>query len=297
MQTFTLQRWLGGFLRRMWIVTAITVAACAAFAARAAAALLAAETLAPAPRAPARLTVAPAPPIAPARPGVGDQLVARNMFCSACDLAVPGAAGVDLVLVPAVLIETSVGGEPRATLRVVASEVQGSWGLGDEVPGLGRLDRIAPQWIELVGPTGRRGRLSLLEPAAGRGSDTAMSESPPAATPWAGRIRQLDEQTYEVDRDLVRELVGSMTKAGGARFVPIMTDGALKGVRLFGVTATTIPSAIGLKNRDALTSIDGQAVTSPQQVIDLYAKLDQLSSVELSGTRDGKPLVRTLRLR
>ena len=33
------------------------------------------------------------------------------------------------------------------------------------------------------------------------------------------------------------------------------------------------------------------------QMLDLYAGLGQLSAVELSGTRAGKPLVRTLRLR
>jgi hypothetical protein len=34
-----------------------------------------------------------------------------------------------------------------------------------------------------------------------------------------------------------------------------------------------------------------------QQLLDLYAGLDQLSTVEVSGTHAGKPLVRVLRLR
>jgi hypothetical protein len=295
MQTFTLQRWLGGALRRTWIVTAVTVVSCAAFAAHAAAALVGDSLVSTSPAPAAIHRAEPARRPDPPRRD-GGQLLARNMFCSSCGPALAGPAA-DFTLQPAVLIETSVGSEPRATLRVVATEVQGSWGLGDLVPGLGQLDRIAPKWVELVDPTGHRGRLLLLDPAAGRGSDTAMSESPPAATPWAGKVKKLDDQTYEVDRELVRDLVSGMTKPGAARFVPIVENGEIKGVRLFGVTPTTIPYAIGLQSRDTLAAIDGEPVKSPQQVINLYAKLDQVNTVELSGTRDGKPLVRTLHLR
>lgn len=293
MQTFTLQRSLRVVLRRPWIVTAVTVVSCAAFAAHAAAALVDDQlgTSLPAP-----IPAAPRPAAPAIARSDGAQLTARNMFCSSCGPALAGVAA-DFTLQPAVLIETSTGAEPRATLRIVASEVQGSWGLGDLVPGLGQLDRIAPTWIELVDPRGRRGRLSLLEPAAGPSSGTAMPESSPAATPWADKVKKIDEQTYEVDRALVRDLVSGMTKPGAARFVPIFEKGEIKGVRLIGVTPTTIPYAIGLQSRDTLTAIDGEPVKSPQQVIDLYAKLDSINLVELSGTRDGKPLVRSLRLR
>jgi S1-C subfamily serine protease len=182
---------------------------------------------------------------------------------------------------------------------VLASEVQGSWGIGDTIPGLGQVGRIAPKWIELVDPAGHRGRLSLLglEPAAGRGSDTAISESPPAAAPWSARIKKLDDQNYEVDRDLVRELVTGAAKPGGMRFLPKLDHGEVKGVRVYGVTSSSIPFALGLANGDTLEAIDGAPLKDLNQLLELYAKLDQLSAVELSGTRAGKPLARTLRLR
>jgi hypothetical protein len=231
----------------------------------------------------------------------GDQLVERNMFCSSCAALATSAVGADsirIALSSAVLIETSLGGESRATVRVLATEVQGSWGLGDRIPGLGQVHRIAPTWIELVDPSGRRGRLSLLglaEPAAGAGSDTAMSESPPAA--WSARIKKLDDTSYEVDRGLIRELVTGVAKADGVRPVPILEHGEIKGVRLYGVTATSIPFALGLRSGDSLTAIDGEPIKNIQQLLDLYARIDQLTAVELSGTHAGKPLVRTLRLR
>ena len=178
--------------------------------------------------------------------------------------------------------------------------MEGSWGLGDTIPGLGALDRIESTWIEVVDGAGHRGRLSLLalsEKAAGRSSDAATSESRPAANPWADRIKQLDDQNYDVDRSLVRELVTSAAKPGGMRFVPKLDHGEIKGVRIYGVTAASIPAALGLRNGDTLEAIDGAPLKDVNQLLELYAKLDQLSAVELSGARAGKPLARTLRLR
>jgi len=298
-----------GLARRTWIFTAITVVSCAGFAARAASSIVTAnylpvETTGRAGPTPA-VTQRVVPPRAARSTAAGDQLVERNMFCSSCSAPVaPGAPGASLAadvgLTTAVLIETSVGPEPSATVRVVASEVQGSWGLGETIPGLGVVHRIAPQWIELVDPSGHHGRLPLLaslEPAAGRGSDTAMSESPPAAAPWSARITKLDDQHYEVDRALIRELVTGVAKADGVRPVPILDHGEIKGVRLLGVSTTSIPFALGLHSGDSLTAIDGEPIKNINQLLDLYARIDQLSNVELSGLRAGKPLIRTLRLR
>jgi len=246
-----------GLARSRGSATALTVAACAAFAARAAGALLEASRGPAGAREPDRHVHTRLQPPTPAgdaagerRRPTGDQLVARNMFCSACG---PGVVGLDIGLTElavrqlAVLIETSIGRDRRATLRVLSTEVQGSWGLGETIPGLGRLDRIAPTWIELVDPAGHRGRLSLrgsdLDLAAGRGSGTAMPESPPAAPPWAARIHKLDEQTYEVDRDLIRDLVTGGARADGVRPVPLLEHGESLGLRLLGVTARSIPFA------------------------------------------------------
>ena len=300
-----------GVARSSWIATAVTVAVCAGFAARAACALVEAD-LGPAdargpdlrghtrPQLPTRA----AETAGERRRTAGDRLVARNMFCSTC---APGVVGLDIGLTElavrqlAVLIETSIGDDRRATLRVLTSDVQGSWGLGETIPGLGLVDRIAPTWIELVDPAGHRGRLSLRPSdralAAGRGSDTAMSESPPAAPPWAARIHKLDDQTYEVDRELIRELVTGVARADGVRPVPILDHGEITGLRLLGVSTRSIAFALGLHSGDTLTAIDGAPIKNVQQLIDLYVRLDQLTSVELSGSHAGKPLGRTLRLR
>ena len=109
-------------------------------------------------------------------------------------------------------------------------------------------------------------------------------------------MRQIDDQTYEVDRSLVRELVSGGTRPG-VRPVPMFERGELVGIRLFGVGADSIPAALQLRTGDTLTAINGASIKSLQQLLDLYAGLDQLSSVEVSVVRAGQPLVRVLRLR
>jgi hypothetical protein len=286
----TLHRFSVGLVRRTWLVTLATVTICASFAAHAATALIDARYPSPLPEA-RPVPMQPRPAAARARPD-GESLVERNMFCSTCRPGAPDPAA-GLPALDARLIATSLGREPCATLVLPASAVQGAWGVGDAIPGLGRVDRIAPTWIEVIDAAGHRGRLSLLDAAAGRGPDTGNV----ADAPWSERIRKLDDQTYEVDRSLLRELVGGTTRPGGVRPVPLLDHGEIAGVRLFGVAAGSIPAAIGLRTGDTLTAINGAPIKRLQQLLDLYAGLDQLTAVEVSGTRAGQPLVRTLRLR
>jgi hypothetical protein len=195
-----------------------------------------------------------------------------------------------------VLIATELAAENRATVRILGSEVQGSWGVGDAIPGLGQLDRIGPMWIEVVDGAGHRGRLSLLD-AAASADPLPLPDRSPAGQRWAGRLDKLGEQDYAVDRALVRELVTAAGKPGAVPMIPLLENGEIKGVRLGRVTAESIQAALGLKTGDILAAIDGAPLKTLDQLLDLYVRLDQLSAVELSGTRNGKPLVRTLRLR
>ncbi len=66
---------------------------------------------------------------------------------------------------------------------------------------------------------------------------------------------------------------------------------------VFGVKPGSAAHAIGMKNGDQITAIDGDPIKNAQQLLDLYAKLDNLTGVELQGQRAGKPLAIALRLR
>jgi membrane-associated protease RseP (regulator of RpoE activity) len=275
------------------MVTAAAVVVCAGFAARAVSAVVAAQVAVE--PAPPPLRPRPAPAVVPPHRD-GDQLVDRNIFCSSCR---PGAAPGDAIRgLPgneATLIATGLGRDSSATLVVVATAVQGAWGIGDAIPGLGRLAHIAPTWIEIIDAGGHPARLSLRNAAADRGPDTAMPG--PRSAAWTERLRALDEQTYEVDRSLIRELASGTTRPGAVRPVPVFEHGELLGIRLFGVGPDSLAAALRLRTGDTLTAIDGAPIKSLQQLLDLYAGLDQRTSLEVSVLRSGQPLVRVLRLR
>jgi S1-C subfamily serine protease len=152
-------------------------------------------------------------------------------------------------------------------------------------------------WIEVVDGTGHRGRLSLLDAAGTDLAPPAPAPGPAVGQRWAGRLTKLSEEDYEVERALVRELVSTAGQPGAVPMIPIFDNGEIKGVRLGRVRADSIQDALGLRSGDILNAINGTPLKTLDQLLDLYARLDQLGAVELSGTRSGKPLVRTLRLR
>jgi hypothetical protein len=279
----------------------VTVIVCSAFAAHAVAALVEADYLAPSTHgvSPPPEVVRPEAPTRKAPDGSG--LVARNMFCSTCTPP-PTTTGptksASYSGKPAVLIATGTGSDAWATVRVIETEVQGSFSLGDTIPGVGKIDRIGGVTIDVLDASGNRGTLSLLGVVTPKDSGSSGGAATPVADdPFAERIKKLGENTYEVDRALVRELVSGAAQPGKMRMVPIVKGGEVQGVRVFGVQTGTPAHAIGMKNGDVINAIDGDPIKNAQQLLDLYAKLDQLTSVELQGTRGGKPLAIQLRLR
>ncbi|HET9988808.1 MAG TPA: hypothetical protein VFQ65_09810 [Kofleriaceae bacterium] len=276
---------------------AVTLA-CAAFAATAVAALVEASYLGP----PSEGTKLPAPPRSEVKPKVtpdGVGFVARNMFCSTCTPSVEISGPADSFTPNAFLIATSIGEEPRCTVRVPASEAQGSFGVGDKIPGVGTIDRIGWRSIDVLDEAGRHGKLDLLDQvAAAARPGAATPDVAAAADPFEGRVRKIDDHTFEVDRALVRELVTGAVKPGGMRITPIASkDGQLDGLKLFGVKSTTIANKVGLQNGDMLVAINNNKIQNAQSLLDVYTHIDTMNVVELDGTRADKPLALTLRLR
>ncbi len=209
----------------------------------------------------------------------------------------PGPADAAYSGAPATLIATSIGIDPVATVRVLDSGVQGSWGLGDAIPGVGAIAHIGFRSIEVIDSHGHHGRLSLLDAAAASPATVAAANATAADEPWADKIKKVDDYTYDVDRDLIRELVSGSAKTSGARAMPIIDHGVVKGVRFAAIRPGMLAAALGIKNGDQIATIDGEPIKSAQQLLDLYAKLDQVNGFELAGTRAGKPLALKFQLR
>lgn len=293
-------RGLGRFLlRRMW---PITIVICAIFAARTAASLFEADVLV----SPAiASTTPPKPkPVAAKKTKLDPEIIAdRNIFCSECVREKAGGGySPSYNGQPVVLIATSMADAgARATLRVIPTDVQGSWGLDETVPGVGKITRIGGASIDVEDENGHSKKISLLDPVAGPGTGAATPVNGPAtnrpANPFEDRIRKVGENTYEVDRTVVRDLVGNATAQQGVRIMPMMENGQIKGVRFSGVRPNSVAAAIGIKSGDTFSSIDGKEIKVQQQLLDMYSELDKTNKIELQGMRMGKPLTLTLKFR
>jgi type II secretory pathway component PulC len=308
MRAELVQSALRGLSRKFWIVGAATVAVCSALAARAAGEVVSARYLTDAPRAPtlARVEHAPAPPAPGTLPaGNAALLVERNMFCSDCGGAgdpEPPASGVAASTLPLVLVATSLGRDPWATLRDTETGAQGAFGIGDRIPRVGPVERVAGTWIEVMNErAGRVERIELLgaAPVAAKApATTKVAEAGTASpeNPYADRVRKIDDHTYEVDRQLVRDLV-SGGKVEGVLIRPVTKDDKLLGIKVMRATPTSVAAAIGLRAGDVIEGIDGAHIDSAQQLVDMLARLDDVHKVHLDGTRRGGALGLDLHLR
>jgi hypothetical protein len=284
---------------RTWFIAVVTVIICAYFLANATGSIIAAEALTDAPVSTVPVIAQPRPILAE-RPKLDGTKIDRNIFCSSCEPTVVAGGPAVYTGEPAVLIATMLGPDPRATVRVLASEAQGSWGVGERIPGVGMIDRIGSTSIDVVDVAGHRGTISMLDTVqAGPPKKTDAATSSPAApaNPFAEKVRKISDTEYEVDRQLVRDLVTGTSKPGGVRPVPMMKGNEVQGIRLLGVRKDSVGAAIGMQSNDVVTAIDGEPIKNVQQLLDLYAKLDNINAVELAVTRGGKPVQLTLRLR
>lgn len=293
-------RYIVDLVTKTWVIAIVTVIICAAFLAKMANSIIEAEALADAPHSTVPV-IAQQKPVITASAKLDGTKIARNIFCSTCEPTLGETSPARYAGEPAVLIATMLGPDPRATVRVLASEAQGSWGVGERIPGVGTIDRIGNTSIDVVDVSGHRGTISMLDSQAEgqprRTTDAATSAQAAPADPFADKVRKISDTEYEVDRQLVRDLVTGSSKPGGVRPVPMMKGNEVQGIRMVGVRAGSVAAALGLKSNDVIAAIDGDQIKNVQQLLELYAKLDNLNAVELTGTRSGKPLALTLRLR
>lgn len=288
--------------RHLWVLGVVCVLICGHFATEAASHILEARKQGE----PVVLPPLPAgPPAAPptARDKDGAALTARNMFCSNCEATPPGPPAPESTPIAPLAIDllaTHLGSPSFATLRNRDSGHQGAYWVGDRVPGAGTLERVGGTYIEI-----RRGDDGLDRIALGGAQAAARTPDPapaPAAKiasagPFADRIRKLGDDTFEVERGLLTELIANPRAAGSLRARPVMRDGEIQGFRIYGVSASSAAGAAGLANGDTLLAVNGLSPRTPDQMLSVYSKLQSESNIELSLERRGQPVTLRYRMR
>jgi general secretion pathway protein C len=319
--------------RHFWVVGATTVVACSALAANAVAHLIAATALSesaqPIQEPPASPHIPAAAPAGVAdRPGWKDpaaRLVDRNIFCSRCTPVDPGADASGaattppeepiLTTLPLRLIATQLWSPTArssattrrsfATIRNTSTARQGAYSLGDQIPGAGRLTRIAGTFVEFESAGSKRTeRIALFEgtpppqrtapapprlPAGNRAARSSKKNELLQALD-AG-VRRLDDTRFEVERSLVTKVLANPVAAGrGARIVPSIRNGRPDGFKLYRVRPSSVYARLGLKSGDTIHAVNGFELTSMDKALEVYTKVRESSNLAVSITRRGKPL-------
>jgi general secretion pathway protein C len=300
-------------LRRCyWAVPWVVVAACSSLTATAVAHVIAGAALEE-PEVPVRerSPLAVGASLSVAGPGGGRALVDRNLFCSDCEPAVvmpvvveatgsaPPATSLPLLLVATNV--SSVDEASFATIRNTSSAQQGAYGLGSSIPGVGPVRRIGGTWVDFENRTAQR-----VERVSMRTVEAAPSVAAPAPAPAtpartekdaltaevAAGVRQLSENTFEVDRALIDKLLANPTGlARGARVAPSAKNGKPDGFRMRSVRPGSAFAAIGLQSGDVVHAVNGFELTSMDKALEVYTKVRQSTRLSVDVTRRGKPIV------
>lgn len=297
--------------RVFWIVPVVAIVLCAFYAAKAAAHIIEANFLGDAKKAaPVRqLQLVAAEPRAARHSKDGTQLTQRNMFCSDCTPSVAQASDpsqVPLTNLALLLLATNVSADPKVSFASVLNsdtQFQGGYRVGDKIPGAGPVKEIHYKYIDFEN-AGRVERLVLVGASAPVIAATPVAEAPVAVTPAPGEenkddlqaaidngIKKIDDTNYEIDRSLVdKALANPMAIAKGARVVPSVKDGKADGFKLYAIRANSVYSKLGLSNGDTLNAVNGFDLTSAEKALEVYTKLRDASSLEVTLSRRGKPV-------
>ncbi|MEM9488846.1 MAG: type II secretion system protein GspC [Myxococcota bacterium] len=251
----------------------------------------------------ARVDSVPDPP----RSKDGTRLAERNIFCSSCTVEDTSASPVTapvtgdeipLTDLPLELLATNLASnaaESFATVRNSSSGHQGSFYPGGQLPGGGPIETIAATQVVFHNrATDRLERLSLLQatkPAPAR--RVAAQRSPPrrpaSTAQYDQHVKKLDDNSYEVERGLVTQLMSNPMKLG-ARAMPDQKDGRIVGLRLASVRRNSPLNSIGLRSGDTIHAINGYELTSPDEMLAAYAKLKNADNLEVHLSRRGQPV-------
>ena len=93
---------------------------------------------------------------------------------------------------------------------------------------------------------------------------------------------------FSVDRaEFDKLLAAPDALAHGARFVPSIKNGFPNGIKLYAIRPSSPFAAAGFQNGDTINSVNGDAITSADSALAIYAKLKSADKLRVEITRRG----------
>jgi general secretion pathway protein C len=257
-----------------------------------------------------------------------DQILKRNVFCPSCapietapmagvagfgtgadgaSLIKPGEVKSSLPLRLTATMESTDPALSLATVYDTESGAAGLYGIGDSIrPGvvvtevdLGLLhirNNAALEYLEM----GSGEIPPPKKPAEGAAAEEKPEEPPKPENAIEGAedaIKCPSENLCVVERAFVEKLMANPALlAKQARIVPSTKDGESQGFKFYGIRKGSLPKLLGLKNGDMLTAVNGEALTSVDQAMALYAKLRRASNLNVTIVRKGQEITKEVQI-
>lgn len=126
--------------------------------------------------------------------------------------------------------------------------------------------------------------------------EVSSSSSPPAAaerrtapsTRSDFRPRSL-ERTISIRRADIDESMQDISNLlSQARILPHFENGAADGLAVTGIKAGSIFMRMGLRNGDIVNAINGETVTTPEEIISMYSEMESGSDLSIQVKRGGR---------
>jgi len=296
--------------RYFWVIGALTVVACAFFAAKGVGHYVEARFMTDAKHAPKVPVIQAKPSVATSeRSKEGKPLADRNMFCSECLPPTPTTpvatdpSQIPLTQLPLVLVATTVNTHSESSQAAILNtqtQHQGGYYPGNMIPGAGPLKVVHSKYVDFHNmQTNRIERISLLGDIPIPTAPTTVAATEPTTdenkddlqSAIDSGIKKIDDSNYEISRDLVdKVLANPMAIAKGARVVPAVKNGQADGFKLYAIRPNSVYSKLGFSNGDTLHSINNMELTSADKALEMYTKLKDSNSLTVEITRRGKPV-------
>src|SRR5260370_12185702 len=170
---------------------------------------------------------------------------------------------------------------------VASLDVRGkahSYGIGDEVEGASIIDIERDRVI-----VWNQSRQEFID--RGAPVEAIRSEAVPGIPARQGigaGIRALSSTEYEVPRPELDNILGDIdTIATQARSVPVIKEGRMQGLRLFGIRPESVYQRLGISNGDLITRINGEQLDSMSKGLQLFARLRDTRRIDVEFERSG----------